>query len=568
MRTALIAALTLSLAAAAAAGTTGLLAGENEAAGADFPHQGESLRKIDWTKFFPAGDGWRKSKQVFVYSNMAEPKTLDPGVMTGNPEHTLAMQIYEGLTILHPETLQPLPGAAEWWEISPDGLTYTFHLHPDMKWSNGDPFTAEDFRWSWERALSPALASQYADILYSIEGSEAFNKGETKDFAKVGVTVVDPSTLRVRLRAPTPYFLELTSFETLMPVHRATVEKWGTDWTKPEHIVSNGAFKLDAWRPKDAIELVPNPNWWNRKIVRLERIVAKPLDDVDTEMQEYKSGGLDWIREVPALRVEEAQADPDYFVTPYMTTWFMRINVTKKPFDDVRVRKAFNLAINKKEVCEKTLKAGQMPAMGAVPPGIHGYPQLDGLAYDPKTARKLLAEAGYPDGKGFPEVELLYNVHESHKVVCEAISSMWREVLGVRVRLQQREWQAYLEDQKNLNYQIARAGWIGDYADPNTFLDMWCKDRGNNETGWSSEEYDKLLIDAAHEQDPAKRLALLQKAERILCVDALPILPVYYYVNQGMIRPSVKGWYANLRDLHPLQFVWIDGPSATDRAGK
>jgi oligopeptide transport system substrate-binding protein len=546
----------------------GLPAAAGRASEKDFPTQGPELRKIDWKAFFPEGDGWKKSKQVLVFNNDGEPKTLDPGLMTGNIEHTLAMAMFEGLTTLHPDTLQPLPGAAEWWEISPDGLTYTFHLRPGMKWSNGDAFTAEDFRWSWERALSPALASQYADILYAIDGSEAFNKGETKDFSKVGVRVVDPTTLVVRLRSPTPYFLELTSFETLMPVHRATVEKWGAEWTKPEHVVSNVPFVLAAWRPKDAVEMTPNPRWWNRPIVRLERVIVKCLDDVDTSLNEYKAGSVDWIRQVPALRVEEAQADPDYFVTPYMTTWFLRINVTKKPFDDVRVRKAFDLAINKKEICEKTLKAGQMPAMGAVPPGIHGYPELQGLAYDPKAARKLLAEAGYADGKGFPEVELLYNVNESHKVVSEAISSMWREVLGVRVRLQQREWQAYLEDQKNMNYQIARAGWIGDYADPNTFLDMWCKGRGNNETGWENEEYDSLLKAATLEQDPPKRLALLQKAERILCVDDLPIIPIYYYVNQGMLRPSVKNWYPNLRDLHPLQYVYIDGPSATDRSGR
>jgi oligopeptide transport system substrate-binding protein len=526
---------------------------------AEIPTQGEGLKKIDWTTFFAPGDGWKKWDQVLVWNNDAEPKTLDPGLMTGVPEHNLAIGLYEGLVSLHPETLQPLPGVAEWWEIGKDGLTYTFHLRADAKWSNGDPLTAEDFRWSWARALSPELASQYAEMLYSVDGAEAFNTGVEKDASKLGCVAADAHTFVVKLRAPTPFFLELTAHETLMPVHRATVEKWKAEWTKPEHFVGNGPFVLSEWNPRSSIVLTPNPHWWNRGIVRLTKIVAKPIDEVDTLLNEYLSGGVDWIRQIPARRIDEAQANPDYFVQPYLGSYFFRVNTTKKPFDDPRVRKAFNLAIDKKEICEKGLKAGQIAATGIVPPSMRGYQELKGLEYDPKKAKELLAEAGWPDGKDFPEVELLYNNNESHKKVCEMVTAMWREKLGVRVQLLQQEWQAYLQKQQNLDYQIARAGWIGDYADPNTFLDMWVTGRGLNETGWSNKEYDDLLAAAAKEQDLAKRMAMLQRAEHIVCVDEMPIIPIYYYVNQGMIRPRVKGFFENLRDQHPFQYFFIDG---------
>ena len=528
----------------------------------EIPEQGEGLKRIDWTQFFPPGDSWKKYEQTYVFVNGAEPKTLDPHKMTGVPEHRIAMGMFEGLVNLHPATLQPIPGAAEWWEMNADGTLYTFHLRKGMTWSNGDPLTAEDFVWSWKRALDPATLSQYSDMLYAVDGAEAFNLGKEKDFAKVGIKAADPLTFEVRLHAATAYFLELLAHETLAPVHRATVEKWGADWTRPEHIVVNGPFTLAAWRLRDAVELTKNPRYWNAANVRLEKIVARALDNRDTAMNEYKTGGVDWIDTVPAKRVEEAQADPDYYATPYLGSYFYRINTTKKPLDDARVRKALNLAINKAEVCEKTLKAGQIPAMGIVPPNMRGYAPLEGLAYDPKKARELLTEAGFPDGKGFPEFELIYNNDETHKTVAEVITAMWRETLGIRVRLQQKEWQTYLEDQKNMNYEIARAAWIGDYCDPNTFLDMFATGRGNNETGWSNTKYDNLLVAASKETDSKKRMALLHEAEQILCVEDLPILPIYYYVNQGMLRPRVKGWAENLRDHHPFQFMYIDGPPA------
>lgn len=538
-------------------------AGENDpgASGA-IPHQGETLAKFDWDSFFTPGDGWKKHPQVLVWNNEAEPETLDPAKMTGVTEHNLAMALFEGLCTLHPETLQPIPGVASWWDISADGLVYTFHLRKDAAWSNGDPFTAEDMRWSWERALREPDC-QYKEMFFPIRGAEAFAAaGEKADWGTVGVEVADPHTLRVTLHAPTAYFLELCAFETLMPVHRKSVEANPGDWTQPGKMVANGPFVMELWKPRDRIEMVPNPRWWNRRIVRLERMVVKAIDDQGTSYNEYLAGGVDWIRSVASGKVLDAQLHPDYYVQPYLGTYFFRFNVTKKPFDDPRVRKAFNQAVDKKVICEAVLKAGQIPATGIVSPGIHGYPELQGLPYDPKRARELLAEAGFPEGKGFPEVDLLFNTSESHKQVCEKLVEMWKTNLGVRVTLRNCEWKVYLKDTRDMQYTVVRGAWIGDYADPNTFLDMWVTDRGNNNTGWSNARYDGLIAAAAKELDQAKRFKLLEEAERLLAVEELPIMPMYYYVNQGLRRPRIQGWHENIRDLHPFQFIWMDGPAA------
>lgn len=523
---------------------------------------GTASGDYDWNSFFPAGDGWKEHEQVFVFNNGAEPETLDPALMTGVPEHTLALALYEGLTSHHPETLQPIPGVAKSWDLSEDGRVYTFHLRDDAKWSNGDPVTAEDFRWGWIRALDPKTAAQYAYQLWAVENAKAFTSGDITDPNEVGIRVVDPLTFEVTLSAPTAFFLDLTCFETLMPVHRKTVEAHGDAWTAPENIVTNGPFKLASREPRVAIEMVPNEHYWNRGIIRLERIRALAMDDMNTAYNEYQQGSIDWLKAIPQKRIDEVQLNPDYYVWPYLGTYFFRFNTTKAPFDDVRVRKALNLAVNKQSLCVETLKAGQIPAEAYVPPGIHGYENVEGLAYDPAAAKELLAEAGYPDGQGFPEFELIYNTSESHKQVCEVIASMWRDTLGIDVKLRNQEWKIYLETVDSLSYQVARAGWIGDYTDPNTFLDMFVTDGGNNSTGFSNAEYDAAIAAAAAEQDMAKRFEHFRTAEKILCVDELPILPLYYYVNQGLLRPRVRNLHGNIRDLHPFQFIYLDGPPA------
>jgi oligopeptide transport system substrate-binding protein len=306
-----------------------------------------------------------------------------------------------------------------------------------------------------------------------------------------------------------------------------------------------------------------NPYWWNAKICKLGEVVALPLEDLDTAYNRFLDGNCDWLRAIPLPKIEEIKRNPDFFVSPYLGTYFYGFNVTKPPFDDVRVRKAFNQAVDKEAICRDVLRSGEKPATGYVPPGIPGYSQLDGLPYDPKEARRLLQEAGYrtPDsgsGREFPAVELLYNTSERHKLITEAVGKMWEEILGVTVQLRNTEWKVYLDMVDNLQFSVSRRGWIGDYTDPNTFMDMFVTGGGNNNTGWSNARYDELISGAARELDPEKRFDMFREAERILCVDELPILPVFYYVNQGMVAEHVQGIYPNLRDLHPFQYISIE----------
>jgi oligopeptide transport system substrate-binding protein len=515
----------------------------------------------------PSDDRWKSVPQVFTFNNGAEPETLDPTLMTGVPEHRLAGAIFEGLVGQHPETLQPVPGVAERWEMSPDGLVYTFHLRENAMWSNGDKVTAQDFAGSWERALTPATASQYAYMLYPIKNAEAFNKVGADDghggkrpavpFSDVGVQVVDARTLRVTLANPCAYFLDLVAFETLMPVPLEVVKKFGDHWTRPENIVGNGPFTVKEWLPNQRITFEKSPRYWDAQNVHLTRVVALPYEDNETAYKLFQQGDCDWLSDVPVAKIDECKRLPEFYVTPYLGTYFYRLNVTRPPLNDPRVRRALSMAIDRQPITRDLLKAGQVPATWFCP-AMPGYQPPTGLAFNRDEARRLLAEAGFPDGKGFPTVELLYNTLDTHKLIAENVVQQWRENLGITVSLRNSEWKVYLNDVQHLQYSMARAAWIGDYCDPNTFLDMFVTDGGNNETGWSNARYDALIRQAGLEVDPVKRARILRDAEVILVEQELPIIPIYIYVNKGLKKNKVQGFFENVRDAHPFQYLWIE----------
>ncbi len=512
----------------------------------------------EWKRAYaPKDDAWKEVEQVFTFNNGAEPETLDVHLMTGVPEGRIASGLFEGLINHDPRTLEPRPGVAESWEVSDDGLVYTFKLRADATWSDGKPVTAGDFDASWRRALTPATACQYGYMFYPIQNAEKFHKGELDDWNEVGVKAADERTLQVTLAAPCPYFLDLVAFHTLFPVPMEAVKAHGDRWSRPENIVCNGPFKLTEWKPAERIVMIKNDRYWDRDFVKLERIVALPYEDVETSYKLFLQGQNDWMTTVPAAKIDEVKRHPAYYAQTYLGSYFYRINVTKEPFDDVRVRKAFSIGFDREVITRDILKGGQIPATWFTP-AMHGYEPPQGFAYDRDAARELLAEAGYPGGEGFPTVELLYNTNEAHKQVAEAIVQQWKENLGIQVSLRNTEWKVYLSDVEQLNYHVARAGWIGDYVDPNTFLDMWLKDGGNNNTGWWSEEYEGLIAKAAIQKDPAARMKLFQRAEEILIREEFPIIPVYIYVNQGMLADKVMGWYENVRDQHPFQYIWIE----------
>lgn len=494
----------------------------------------------------------------FILINGAEPETLDPALMTGVPEGRIADALFEGLTTPDPKTLDPLPGIAERWTISDDGLTYTFHLRP-AQWTNGDPVTAHDFVCSWRRALAPETASEYAYMLYALVNGEEYNTRKIADPERVGVRALDDRTLEAKLNRRTPYFLGLTHFSTLLPVNPRCIEEHGSRWAHLGRIVTNGPFMLDDWQIGRCVRVVKNPSYHDAASVRLRSIDFLAVESANTAFNLYLTGDADFVSTIPLSLRPFVKGRPDYHSGVYIGTYYYLFNVKRAPFDDVRVRKAFCMAVDKEQIVRFITRGGEKPATSFVPNGMPNYTPIKGLPYDVDQAQKLLAEAGYPGGKGFPAVELLYNTSEANQDIAEVVQQMFKRNLGVKVDLINQEWKVYLASTKARDYQIARASWIGDYVDPNTFLNMWVTGGGNNRTGWSNAQYDALIRKAATEADPAQRMETFRRAERIVVEDDAAIMPVYYYVSNEMYGPEVKGIDVNIRSVHPLKCVWVEG---------
>ena len=506
-----------------------------------------------------ASCGEQAKRADLVFVNGAEPETLDPSIITGQPEGRVVNALFEGLCA-YDENGQAVPGVAERWEVSPDGKTYSFHLRPDAKWSDGSPLTAEDFVASWKRTLTPSTGSQYNYQLYPIKHAQAFAEGKLTDFGQVGVHAADPHTLVVELENPTPYFIQLCAFPTLHPLPVSLIEKLGDDWVKPGNLVGNGAYALESWRINDKIRLRKNPHYWDRANVALETIDVLPISDANVAFNFYASGLADLLMDkglAPPALLEDLKKREDFHAAPFLGIYFLRYNCSKGPFTDERVRRAFSLAVDKTRIVEKITRAGELAAPGFVPPGIPGYEGTPGLAFDPAEAKRLLAEAGYPDGKGFPNASYLYSKSELNEAIAVELQSMWRETLGVNVNLARQEWKVYLNSLSLLDYDIARSSWVGDYPDPNTFLDMFLTGGGNNRTGWSSADYDRLIAVAACELNPAQRFAILRQAEDLLVQKAVPVCPIYYYVGIQLYDPEkLGGIKANVLDEHPLRRIY------------
>lgn len=496
-----------------------------------------------------------------VFMNGAESELLDPALSTAQATGRVMYALYEGLTAYdHTGTAQP--ALAESWEISPDRRVYTFHLRKNARWSNGDPVTAHDFFYSWRRTLLPETAAEYAYQLHYLEGARDFNEGRLKDFSQVGLRVIDDWTLVVTLVHSTPFFLDLCAFATLLPVHRATVERFG-DWSSnPAHFVGNGAFVLRQWRLFDRIRLVKNPYYWNKANVGMNSIDILPAQRPNTAFNFYATGIADLLMDkglVPTALMDELRTRPDFHAAPFLGNYFIRVNVTHKPFDDPRVRRAFALAVDKKVLTEKITRAGELPATSFVPPGTgQGYQPPPGDERDVATAQKLLAEAGYPGGAGFPIFYYLYRSDSDlDQDIAVELQSTFRSVLGVNMLLTRQEWTVYLESQRKLDYDLCRSSWVGDYNDPNTFLDMFVTGGGNNRTGWSDKRYDELIAAAAREVDREKRFGHFREAERLLVSEAAPIWPLFYYVGlQFFDSDRLGGIEPNLLDEHPLKNIY------------
>jgi oligopeptide transport system substrate-binding protein len=499
-------------------------------------------------------------RTVLNFGNGTEPQDLDPQIVTGVPENKIVNALFEGLVAEGPSGADTVGGVAERWDVSEDGRTYTFHLRADAKWSNGDPVTAQDFVASYKRILTPALASEYAYKLHPAVGAEDYNKGRLTDFSKVGFKAVDARTLVVTLNNRTPFLIEAMKHYSWFPVHIPTVEKFGglarkgTAWTRPENMVGNGPFVLKEWRPNQRIVVTRSPTYWDRATVKLDTINFMPTESIDTEERMFRTGQVDKTNELPNTKIDTYKREfpESYRQEPYYGVYFFRFNVTKPPLNDKRVRRALALAIDRESIVRNVTRGGQTPAYNFTPPSPK-FKSEARIAGDLAEAKRLLAEAGFPEGRGFPQVSILYNTSENHRAIAEAIQQMWRTRLGVDIGLTNQEWKVYLDSQDTLAFDIARAGWIADYVDPNTFMDMWRTGGGNNDTGWSNATYDALLDESAKVSSDAERFAIYQKLEAMLA-DEVPIIPLYFYTRVFAMNPKLR-FVPNVIDNRSWKFV-------------
>jgi oligopeptide transport system substrate-binding protein len=504
---------------------------------------------------------------ILHIGNGTEPQGLDPHVVTGLPESHILNTLFEGLTVKNPYTLEAEPGVAQSWDVSEDGLTVTFHLNPAARWSNGDPVTAEDFAWSWQRALNPSMGNQYSYMLYPVKNAEAFATGKLEDFAEVGVKALDKHTLQVRLNAPTPYFIQLMDHQSTFAVHRPTIEKHGastdrfTRWTRVENMVSNGPFRLTDWQLNRRITVEKSDTYWDRDRVQLNGIVFYPTENISTEERMFRVGQLHYTEVIPLdkIPVYRAMDNSPYVNAPYLGTYYYLLNTNKPPLDDVRVRQALSMAVDRERLSKTVLHGSNIPAYSITPPGTLGYQPPKLFDHDVGRAQELLAEAGYPNGEGWPGLELTYNTSESHLKIAVALQQMWKDALNINVTLANQEWKVYMDSVDQMNFQMARRGWIGDYVDPNNFLDLFLCDGGNNNTGFCDARYDDMILQQApRAKTREERYAIFDRAESLL-MKQMPIIPIYTYTSNHLKHPSVRGIPSNLMDFVNVRYVSLDG---------
>ncbi|MGD8358018.1 MAG: peptide ABC transporter substrate-binding protein [Lysobacterales bacterium] len=502
------------------------------------------------------------NEQVLYRGNGEEPETLDPHRAIGVPSAHVLRDLFEGLTT---ETAdgELVPGAAQGWNISRDARTYTFYMRRDLVWSNGDPLKAEDFVYSLRRAASPETASDAAVMLLPIQNAREVLAGELP-LEDLGVSLLDDHTLQITLTGPTPYFLGLLAHPVAFPVNRRNVETFGDQFSRPGNLVSNGAYVLKGWKPRVSIELEKNGRFREADRTIIERVFYMPVEDQSTELNQFRAGELDWTNEVPnnQFRWLQKHYPDELVVSPWMGSYFFGFNLTREPFiDNPSLRMALILAIDRQIITDKVTQFGEMPSFALVPPGIDGYvpfsPEYADWTQEERNheARRLFEQAGYSETRPL-RVEIRYNTSENHKKIALAVASMWKQVLGVHTTLVNEEFRVFLQNraQKVLT-QVFRAGWVSDYNDPYSFLELFGTGHSRNDYGYSNSTFDALLEQVGTERVRARRERLMFEAERVLMTDNV-IIPVYTYVTKRLVDPHLGGWRNNVMDHHPSRFMF------------
>lgn len=500
----------------------------------------------------------------------SEPKSIDPTINSAVDGATIIIHAFEGLTKLD-KNGKVVEGMAKSYKASDDGKKFTFKLR-DAKWTDGQPVKAQDFVYSWRRAVDPKTASEYAYQLYYIKNGQAINEGKAK-LEDLGVIAVDDKTLEVTLEAPTAYFLEITSFPTLFPLREDIVSKDPTGWaTKPETYVSNGPFKLKSWEHDAELVFEKNADYYDAKKILPSAVKFMLIVEDNSVLAAFKNDEVIFADSMPSEEIPALKKEGVLKIDPQLGTYFYCFNTTKKPFDNVNVRKALSLSIDRQYIVDKIAQGNQIPAGAFVPGGVPDVnPSPDFRAtgkdyYDPSAAglekniaeaKKLLADAGYTDISTFPQIELAYNTEGGHKAIAEAVQEMWKKNLGISVKLTGQEWKVFQQTRKDGNFDVCRHGWLGDYVDPMTFLDMWTSNSGQNDAKYKNAEFDKQIAIGKSSSDRKVRMQAMHKAEDMLMGD-MAIMPIYFYSDLYLINPSLKGFYGSPLGFKYFMYSYID----------
>ena len=502
--------------------------------------------------------GAARAETVFRRGHQAEPESLDPQKVDSAEESSILLDLFEGLTRIDGKG-EIIPAVARSWDVAADGMSWTFHLRPEAKWSDGTPVVAGDFVYGFRRAVDPATAAPYVSILYEIVGARAISDGKEKDLAKLGVTAPDDHTVTIALTEPTAFLPGVLALPIAYPMPRKTIEANGAQWTRPGKIVSNGAYKLDAWEPQQEIRLTRNPDYWGAKSVRIDTARWLVVESDETAFKRFRAGELDFSR-IPMTEMPWARKNMADELHPDVNMWtaYIILNTNKGPLTDVRLRQALSMTLDRETLADRVDPHGEVPAYGLVPPGIPGYAQQPpdwaslGKADRLAKAKALYAEAGYGPDKPL-KLELIYPTTEDSRRTTTAMAGMWKQALGADVTVTNEENQVVLAQTRHHDFQMSLYGWIADYPDPWTFLSIFQSDSGDlNTSDYKNPEYDGLLNEATHTLDPAARLKVLEAAERLVSRD-MPVIPMYYDVRPYLVSTKLDGYTANPLDVHPTQ---------------
>jgi oligopeptide transport system substrate-binding protein len=519
---------------------------------------------VNGSKKRVATPGAHSGEQTLRMAIASEPPTLDWSLATDNVSIRIIENLMEGLTT-YDKDLNPIPAVAEHWKVSPDGRRYTFSLRKDVSWSDGRSVTAHDFEYAWKRLLNPKTAAEYAYFLFDVVNAAEYNAGKVTDPDQVGVRALDATRLQVDLKQPIVFFPSITTFTATFPLRQDVVERYGDHWTDPGYLVSNGPFRLKEWKHEYKVILEANDRYYAGR-PSLDQVIFYVVGDSSTALTLYETEGLELVR-LPPVAIPYYQKSPEYLNFPFLRGYYYGFNVTQRPFDNPKIRRAFSMAIDRSEF-PKILKGGEIPTSSWIPKGMPGYNPNIGLPFDPERARRVLAEAGFPDGKGFPKVTAVFNTDPENNLIAENLQAQWKKNLGVKVELDNQEWKVYLKRLKTDTPGLFRLGWGADYPDPDNFMNLFTSTSGNNNTHWQNKRYDDLIRRAAVERDSQHRQALYDEAQRILIEEEVPIMPLFIAAQNMLIKPYLKGLQINAMDLLYLKTVSIDVNSLTSPPGR